>query len=506
MIDVLEDDEDHILIIKFPFSQQGFGYSFDGKKPPIVSKLNVNSGKQKTVERLKFRSARPLTDKNGEIRFVSYQTEDGLTKSAYRPNKKADWQLLSDAFELDDDLSVVGLNDAGNAVFLYGPHGEEGFRTVFRFDFEENIYEPLFTDLDADIVNWLSDPDTGEIVIGSSRRGKVKHHYTVRESRYQGLHRALAKAYGDQTLSVMSRSVDGKDMILRASSDTNPGSIFIFDTEAKRAEFFWANRSWMDPNQMRPMQIDEVISKDGFSIPVRLTLPATDEPAPLIVNPHGGPHGISDDWAFNYETQLLASRGYAVLQVNFRGSGGFGKKFEDAGHMEWGGKMIEDLAEAARWAMSRDDVDQERVCAYGGSYGAYASYMLAVREPEMLRCVIGYVGVYDLNIMYSTGDIPKSWGGAGYLERVIGREKAALDEFSPTTHAARIKATPMLIHGEDDIRAPIDHAYAMRDALEEVGKDPKWLKIDDSGHGAGSLENRLELYESLLGFLDSNLM
>ncbi|MEC7075797.1 MAG: prolyl oligopeptidase family serine peptidase, partial [Pseudomonadota bacterium] len=178
----------------------------------------------------------------------------------------------------------------------------------------------------------------------------------------------------------------------------------------------------------------------------------------------------------------------------------------DAGHMEWGGKMIEDLAEAARWATARDDIDQERVCAYGGSYGAYASYMLAVREPEMLRCVIGYVGVYDLNIMYSTGDIPKSWGGAGYLERVIGREKAALDEFSPTTHAARIKATPMLIHGEDDIRAPIDHAYAMRDALEEVGKDPKWLKIDDSGHGAGSLKNRLELYEGLLGFLDSNLM
>ena len=100
----------------------------------------------------------------------------------------------------------------------------------------------------ADIVEWLADPDTGEIVIGSSRRGKVKHHYTVRESRYQGLHRALAKAYGDQTLSVMSRSADGKDMILRASSDTNPGSIFIFDTEAKRAEFFWANRSWMDPN------------------------------------------------------------------------------------------------------------------------------------------------------------------------------------------------------------------------------------------------------------------
>ena len=180
MIDVLEGDEDHILIIKFPFSQQGFGYSLDGKKPPIISKLNVNSEKQKTVERLKFKNARPLTDKKGEIRFVSHQNEDGLIKSAYRPNKKVEWQLLSDAFELGDDLSVVGLNGAGNAVFLYGPHGEEGFRTIFRFDLEENIYESLFTNLDVDIVDWLSDPDTGEIVIGSSRRGKPKHHYTVR--------------------------------------------------------------------------------------------------------------------------------------------------------------------------------------------------------------------------------------------------------------------------------------------------------------------------------------
>lgn len=506
LIDVLEEDADHVLIAKFPFSADGFRYAFDGKRPPIVSKLNVYSGKQTTVERLSFRGARPFTDKQGDVRFVTYETEDGQTKSAYRPEKTDDWQLLSEAFDLDDELSVVGLNQGGDAVFLYGPQGEKGYRTIFRFDLKERVYEPLFTRLDSDIENWLTDPETGEIVIGASRRGKVKYHYTIRESSYHGLHRALVKAYGDQSLSVMSRSVDGKDMILRASSDRDPGSIFIFNTEAKRAEFFWANRSWMNPADMRPMQIHEVISSDGISIPVRLTVPATDEPAPLIVNPHGGPHGIKDDWGFNYETQLLASRGYAVLQVNFRGSGGFGKTFEDAGHKEWGGKMIDDIADATRWAMSRDDIDQDRVCAYGGSYGAYASYMLAVREPKMLRCVVGYVGVYDLNIMYSTGDIPKSWGGAGYLERVIGRDKAELDAFSPVNYASLIDAKPMLIHGEDDVRAPIDHAYAMREALLKVGKDPEWLKIGDSGHGAGSLENRRMLYQSLLTFLDRNLM
>ena len=145
------------------------------------------------------------------------------------------------------------------------------------------------------------------------------------------------------------------------------------------------------------------------------------------------------------------------------------------------------------------------MCAYGASYGAYASYMLAVREPQMLRCVVGYVGVYDLNIMYSTGDIPDSWGGTSFLERVIGRDEKMLDEFSPVTHASKITAAPMLIHGEDDIRAPIDHAFAMREALQDVGSAPVWLKIDESGHGAGNIKTRLELYESLLAFLEGHL-
>ena len=506
LLDALHDDENHVLVIKFPFSQTGLGrYTLDGNKPPVVSKLHVYSGKQETVERLSFKRARPLTDSSGEVRFVTYETEDGLTQSAYRHDKNSEWQLLSEAFDLDDELTVVGLNDTGDALFLRGPAGDDGYKNIFRFDFNKKTLRTLFTGLDADVSEWLSDPDTGEIVIASSHRGKARHHYAEAETRYQRLHRLLVKAYANQTLTVMSRSRDGKQIILRASSDVDPGSIFIFDAETGKADFFWANRSWMDPSILRPMHISEVLTQDGFSIPVRLTLPDGDGPAPLIVNPHGGPHGVFDEWAFNYETQLLASRGYAVLQINFRGSGGLGKKFEDAGHKEWGGQMIEDIAAATRWAMTHRGIDERRVCAYGGSYGAYASYMLAAREPSMLRCVIGYVGVYDLSLLYRTGDIPESWGGVGYLERAVGRDEDMLADFSPVNHASKITAASMLIHGEDDNRAPIDHAYAMRDALRATGTDPDWLEIDDSGHGAGNIQTRLELYEALLGFLDQHL-
>ena len=505
LLDVLPDDKDHVLITKVPLTPKGYTYSFDGNRSPIIARLNIKSGRQRTIERLPFRRAQPLTNSRGEVLFVTYLSEDGETKSAYRETPKDEWTPISDAFELNDDLSVVGLNAAGTAAFLYGPHGERGFRTLFRFDLEEERYEPLFTNMNADITDWLVDPENGEIVIGSSSRGRTVHHYTERASSLHRLHKTLVKAYDGQTLSVVSSSEDGEDLVLRVGSDIDPGSIFIFNSTTKRAEFFWANRSWMNPVEMREMYLDDIVSKDGYTIPVRLTLPATNKPAPLIINPHGGPHGVRDDWTFNYETQLLASRGFAVLQINFRGSGGLGKQFEEAGHGEWGGKMIEDIAEAARWAMSKDEVDKERVCAYGASYGAYASYMLAVREPDMLRCVIGYVGVYDLNIMYSTGDIPDSWGGTGFLERVIGRDQVELTEFSPVTHASKIKAATMIIHGESDDRAPIDHAYKMRAALREANIDPEWLILEESGHGAGNLTNRLILYEALLGFLEREI-
>jgi dipeptidyl aminopeptidase/acylaminoacyl peptidase len=199
------------------------------------------------------------------------------------------------------------------------------------------------------------------------------------------------------------------------------------------------------------------------------------------------------------------NRGFAVLQVNMRGSGNYGDRFMSAGYKEWGGKMIDDIAAATRWAMQNDAVDGNKVCAYGASYGAYASYMLAIREPQLLTCVAGYVGVYDLNMLYTKGDVPKSWGGEGFLERVIGRDKAQLDDFSPINHATKISANAMLIHGEADFRAPIEHAHAMRKALRKAGKDVEWIEIDQSGHGAFSMKSKLELYEGLLGFLDANL-
>ena len=145
---------------------------------------------------------------------------------------------------------------------------------------------------------------------------------------------------------------------------------------------------------------------------------------PTIIHPHGGPIGIRDDWGFDWESQMLASRGYLVVQVNFRGSGGYGKAFEDAGHGEWGRKMQDDLTDATHWVVEQGTRIPKRMCIYGASYGGYASLMGAAREPALYQCAVGYVGVYDLNMMFHKGDISERDSGRRYLKRTLGARRA----------------------------------------------------------------------------------
>ncbi|RBP51138.1 alpha/beta hydrolase family protein [Arenicella xantha] len=240
---------------------------------------------------------------------------------------------------------------------------------------------------------------------------------------------------------------------------------------------------------------------------MRFRLPSSNsrQSPPLIVIPHGGPHGVRDHWQFDEETQLLANRGYAVLKVNFRGSGGYGEAFEKLGYKEWGGKMIDDIIDATNWVAESGQVDQHRMCIYGASYGGYAALMAAIRAPDLYRCTVGYVGVYDLPTMYSDSDIPRNWGGVGYLEKVIGRNDKQLAEYSPVNHADKIKAEIMLIHATEDRRVPIKHADLLREALEDANKKFTYLEYGDSGHGLWNVDKRKDMYTKLLAFFDKSL-
>jgi dipeptidyl aminopeptidase/acylaminoacyl peptidase len=296
-------------------------------------------------------------------------------------------------------------------------------------------------------------------------------------------------------------------MVIYVRSDTNPGEYYLFNADSGKADFLLANYSWLDPREMRTKQSVVIKTRDNQEVPAYLTLPerSGDSLPPLVVLPHGGPHYTRDYPDFDTEVQLLANRGYAVLQVNFRGGGGYGERFRAQGYQNWGGVMIDDILDGTKQVIQNKKVDGDRVCIYGASYGGYAAMMAAIKEPDLFQCAIGYVGVYDLTAKYELGDIPERYGGVGYLERVIGTEMEHLKLQSPVFNADKIKANVMLIHGEEDRRVPIYHGKEMRKALKQAGNEPEWVFLATAGHGAWSLENRTRVYTEILQFLGENI-
>ncbi len=403
IISLLEDDPKHILIAEYPWTT---------KSIPMISKLNIYTGRKTEIERVPFNRADILADKKGEVRFISWWDRNDEFHAASRESNEAEWQEM----ELADGATSLGkpvqINNMRTKVYLETDMGDKEINSLLELDLNTGVSKTLFTQKDADLSFWQNDIESNEPVVGVSYPAAANYQYIESSSQMKGLHKLLVKAFKGQDVFITSHTKDGKKLLVRVSGDTNPGEYYLFDTETKKADFFWANLSWIDPRQMAAMENIKLKARDGVDLHGLLTLPNNvNNNSPLIVVPHGGPHGVRDHWDFNQETQLLASRGYAVLQVNFRGSGGYGQAFERKGYREWGGEMINDIIDATQWAAKRPDIDGQRICIYGASYGGYAAMMSAIRDPELYKCVIGYVGVYDLNVMYSDGDIPDFWGG-----------------------------------------------------------------------------------------------
>jgi dipeptidyl aminopeptidase/acylaminoacyl peptidase len=248
-------------------------------------------------------------------------------------------------------------------------------------------------------------------------------------------------------------------------------------------------------------------ARDGLTITGYLTLPkgAGGKKLPLILMPHGGPIGISDEWYFDPEAQFLASRGYAVLQVNYRGSDGRGPGFREAGHREWGGKMLDDLVDGVKWASTQPEVDGARACVYGGSFGAYAALMLAAREPAMFKCTVGMAGVYYLPRIFDDDRVKGNKQTIAYFKRTMGDDVAALEAASPTRLADKITIPVLLVHGKKDEVAPIVHAEMMRDALTKAGRPPEWMVVPNEGHGFYDSEHQKQYLLKLEAFLAKHL-
>lgn len=249
-------------------------------------------------------------------------------------------------------------------------------------------------------------------------------------------------------------------------------------------------------------QAFKIKASDGLDIRGYLTLPKDAQgPLPMVVLPHGGPHGVRD-YGHDDEAQLFAAFGFASLRVNFRGSGGYGESFERAGYLRWGDRVQDDIIEATRWAISKKYADEKKISIFGASFGGYSAMQSTIRAPGLFRCAVGYAGVYDLSRLFQEGDVQQTERGFNQIKKFVGTDEATLKKNSPVENVDKINVPVLVMHGEKDERAPISHAKALCEAMRAQKKQCEEHYVDNEMHGFFELNNRVEAYARALAFIE----
>ncbi|HEY2345775.1 MAG TPA: S9 family peptidase [Xanthomonadaceae bacterium] len=500
MVDDLLDDPDHVILAITPWK-----YASGEPRYTSIEKMDVRDGHRERMGVVLLPGARLMTDHHGHVRFAYGDDFDGRNRLYYRESDAAEWVLINDENASHRRMRPMGF--AGDDAFAYVRASETGGPdSVQRFDLARRSFARVLQDKSADPARLLYADGTRRDPIGVIfDDDKPRVTYFDPGSPAARRHQGLMASFEGEFIMPISATADGGTELLETFSDRNQGDIYRFDRASKKAVLLIARSEWFDPAKMaedRPFQFK---ARDGMVIHGYLTVPhgSDGKALPLVVHPHGGPFGIYDDWSFDPEVQMLAAHGYAVLEVNYRGSGGRGKDFETAGYRQWGGRMQDDLTDATRWAIDAGVADPKRVCIYGASYGGYAALMGVAKEPALYRCAVGYVGVYDLDAMYRVGDIARSEKLTNELKMHLGTKDLAA--VSPSNLAGRIKVPVFLAAGGADERAPISHSKAMELALKTAGAQVSTLYYPEEGHGFYDADHVAEFDRQLLEFLDRNI-
>jgi len=447
-------------------------------------------------------------------------------------------------FDHDGKLRVATVLDGTSTSILYRPTESDEWKTIISTDFKESFDPQMFTSDNKNLIGSSNiDRDKSAIVefnldqgketnvlyenpeydvnyVGYSNKRKVltaavytswkrELHFFDEESK--AMNDFLEKELKGYEIAVTGHNKDEDIFIIRTYSDKSLGAFYIYEKEGNKLEKITDVSPWIDENNMADELPIEYKSRDGLNIHGYLTLPKgyTMENAknlPVVVNPHGGPWH-RDSWGFNPEVQFLANRGYAVLQMNFRGSTGYGRKFWEASFKKWGQEMQDDVTDGTKWLIDKGIADPEKIAIYGGSYGGYATLMGLVKEPDLYSAGIDYVGVSNMFTFLET--IPPYWKPMlEMMYEMVGDPKAdslMFREVSPVFHVDKIKAPLFIAQGANDPRVKKSESDQMAEAMKEKGIDVEYLVKDDEGHGFRNEENRFDFYRAMESFLNKHI-
>ncbi|GAA0361921.1 S9 family peptidase [Bowmanella denitrificans] len=497
IISTLPDDEKHILIASTPMSQ-------GGERKASIHKLNVFNGQLSyPITRSPVSYADFVADGKGHLK-LAIGLDDTNNRRTYR-YEDDEWTEISADF--GKGFYPLALNEQGDKLYYLDNQGQ-ALKGLFQLDMQSGEKKEVYTDDKVDITSVTYSADGDSIYALRVDPDYPTYVMLGRDNDEVAMYRQFLQTFPGYKVRITSKSKNGKLWMIYTSNDVDAGTYYLYDKEKNSLFSMFANLANLQSEHLSPSEPIEFETSDKLRIPGYLTYPQSrpaDQKVPLVVLVHGGPHGVRDYWDFDREVQLLASQGYAVLRVNYRGSGGYGQAFKVAGYQQWGGRILQDIIEGTQWVIGQGRVDSQKVCIMGASFGGYAALQAATLVPDMYRCVIGTVGVYDLPLMFEEGDIPDRSYGESYLQDVLGTDQAKLKAYSPIYNVDKLKAPVLIAHNEKDRRVPIKHAERLRKAMDKAGKTYQWFVKDTETHGFYDQANRTDYFQTVSQFLHRHL-
>lgn len=466
-------------------------------------KLNVKTGKMTQIAKNPGNIEGWMTDHRGKLRLAI--TSDGVNKSILVRNKESDpfHPLLKTNFRESVDPLFFTFDNKNLYVNSNRGRDKSALATLDLKTGEEKVF---FDRPDVDISSLSFSKKRHVLWTALFETWHLERHFF--DPQIQSIFESVQAKIPSYEIGITGSDDDEKYFLVRASSDVSRGAYYLYDSESKNLQKLAELSPWIDSAQMSPMKPIEYKSRDGLTIRGYLTLPkgSDSKNLPVVVNPHGGPWA-RDSWGYNPEVQFLASRGYAVLQMNFRGSTGYGRKFWEASFKEWGHKMQDDISDGVQWLVQEKIANPNRVAIYGGSYGGYATLAGLTLTPDLYACGVDYVGVSNLFTFMNT--IPPYW--KPFMEEMkeqVGdpkKDEALLRAASPVFHVDKIKAPLFVAQGAKDPRVNIAESNQIVEALKKRGVAVDYMVKENEGHGFHNEENRFDFYRAMEGFLGKHL-
>lgn len=496
VLDWLEDDPDHIIM--------QFASERDEQSLPDVRKVEVATGKSKIVKRRFVGVNSWITDSNGVPRVgVGSRREGQKAFMRILDPTTGEWETAEDYPGLDPEgMSVVAVIDDGRSLVMSAYRGEDT-RGLHRYDLAKKEWgEVIYQNGEYDVRDVLLSSD-GNTIVGASFTGEATER--VLFDAYGSTFEEALDYFEGYQVSFVDQSEDSKKLLLKVSGPSEPGGLYLYERGGE-AQWLLDNMVGLDTDEMGVMISLSYKARDGQKIPAFMTLPPSiNDPAdlknlPTIILPHGGPYS-RDEKRFDYLAQFFATRGYLVLQMNFRGSAGYGKSFSEAGRSNWV-VMQEDVEDGMRWLIEKGYANPSKSCIAGWSYGGYAALMGAAKTPELYKCSIAIAALSD--IPEAISDAQSYLNGQARAERTFGslmKDGGLMRANNPVQQADKIRVPVFLAHGEEDGSVHFGQYEKMKRRLEGADVDATFMSFKDEDHYMSNQANRQAMLEGIEAFL-----